>query len=433
MALAREYVASGGGGRSLGGRAGWACPPWRPPSPCRPAIHRQSAFSTAIPPPCRLATRAARPRHADTLANPRYFATVPSLANTLSAVLLRLWPARRHQELLLDLGEHKAWVDGDRDGAVQRLAGWLHLELGIASWIQEAPRQPLESRLPAVPLNDVEPTGGVGRQLVALGHLVGTAPKTLANSLRDGLAPHRRDHRWLALIARAQRGLFCAPVFHARSPANVAESLGGMVGSAMLDAADATLLFGLVALWQRRRPTGEARGARGTALARSRVPKPISSMAGQLLAPGRVAPLLELATGWSPGEGAALAAHVLDAALAEAHLGPHAPRRSPAIEGAEAMSWQASVERALAREALRELLGPIEWGVFRYRASRMWAYHSREPVPLPAEAAAHPHAQLAAAIDAAVRSGSRGTTIRPELAGYLMLVPQARRLGLVLG
>ena len=54
---------------------------------------------------------------------------MPSLADALSSVLLRLWPARRHQELLLDLGERKGWTEPDRAGVIDRLAAWLEEEL----------------------------------------------------------------------------------------------------------------------------------------------------------------------------------------------------------------------------------------------------------------------------------------------------------------
>jgi hypothetical protein len=53
-----------------------------------------------------------------------YILVMLPLTAVLSEMLLRMWPRRRHQELLLDLGERKGWTEADRDDALNRLAGW---------------------------------------------------------------------------------------------------------------------------------------------------------------------------------------------------------------------------------------------------------------------------------------------------------------------
>lgn len=194
------------------------------------------------------------------------------LSAVLSEMLLRIWPRRRHQELVLDLGERKGWTEADRDDALDRLAGWSIGELGLPELLP--PRLDLDGvappGLPAVALDRVKPVGGVGLQVVALAALAGTAPKTLANSLGSGLRSDRRDHRWLGFLTRLSAGQPSedAWIYHRRSPTTVSEELSLRAHAPFFDAGDALLVLSIVALWQRRRRPGDARASRGLLVTR---------------------------------------------------------------------------------------------------------------------------------------------------------------------
>ena len=357
------------------------------------------------------------------------------LADILSTMLLTLWPRRRHQELLLDLGERKGWSDADRAEAVGRLADWLIAEVGLPEALTpgahrsgSAPRA-----LPDVPGDGVEPIGGVGIHTVALARLAGVAPKTLANTLADGLRSDRRDHRWLLFLSRVDAGDIHddAWIFHRRSPGAVARALAARACADDLDAADALLVLSLVALWQRRRRTDEARASRGVELPRRVLPKPIAALESWVLSPSQIGPLVELGVRRGGAIGQALIGVALDAALTEAHLAPHRARRSDAAPGS-GESWLRPVHEVLDRGSVTELLGETERGVFRWRVARMRAYRSSVPTPGPDESvAAHPYVALARAIDAARSEGPVERGFHGSDPGYFMLLPQARRLGLL--
>lgn len=358
-----------------------------------------------------------------------------TLADTLSTLLLRLWPKRRQQELLLDLGERKAWGHEDRADAVGRLANWLASELLLTT-----PKCPADppihddwrglARALNAPIADRP--AGVGTSTTTLAHLAGSSPKTLANWLTRGLLEERTDHRWVNLLARIAMGNVRpdALVFHRRSPRVVSEELARRVDATALDAGDALLVFSLVSLWQRRRRPGEARAARGTALPRRLLPKPVSALEGHLLVPSQLRPLVDADEFLPAAPAEALVAVALDAALTEAHLAPHVPHRSsaPPREGA-GESWLLAIEEALART---HTLDPTDVSVFAWRVARMRAYGNHAPTPPPPDAVRdHPYVALARAIDVARGDPDQIATFDPAEAGYLMLLPQARRLGLV--
>lgn len=357
------------------------------------------------------------------------------LADILSTVLLALWPRRRHQELLLDLGERKGWSDSHREDAVGRLAAWLVAEMGLPNTLAErAPARGAE-RVPLieVSLDGLEPVVGVGLHTVALARLAGVAPKTLANTLAAGLRSDRRDHRWIRLLARLEAGSppSDAWIFHRRSPDAVAKALAHLADAEDLDAADALLVLSLVALWQRRRRTDEARASRGVELPRRVLPKPIAALDSWVLSPSQIGPLVAQGLKRGGAAGQALVGLALDAALTEAHLAPHRPRRSEAAPGS-GESWLRPVHVVLDRGAVAELLGETERGVFRWRVARMRAYRSSVPTPGPDDsAAAHPYVALARAIDAARSKGPVQRRFHGADPGYFMLLPQARRLGLL--
>jgi hypothetical protein len=361
---------------------------------------------------------------------------MPSLADALSTMLLRVWPARRHQELLLDLGERKGWTDHDRAVAVARLAEWLVVELLLPAWIADAPQERIgaDTELPHVALDGVEPVLGVGLRTVALARLAGVAPKTLANSLGDGLRGERRDHRWLLFLRRLEGGCVDqdALVFHRRSPVAVAGELSRCVGRTEPDAGDAILLMSLVALWQRRRPTSQAKGARGAEMARALVPKPVAALVAEAMALAQLRPLLSHALEMEGTAGPTLAAVALDAALTEAHLAPHRSRRGAAAVRGGGGAWLRAADDALNDPKVVGMVGEDEVAAFLARTARMRAYSDRSPVPAPTFASGeHPHVVLARAIDDARRGESISRRFAPLEPGYFMLLPQARRLGLL--
>jgi hypothetical protein len=361
---------------------------------------------------------------------------MPALADALSATLTRVWPARRHQERLLDLGERKGWTEADRDAAVVRLAGWLAGEVLLPSCVGvvASPRAVELTDLPDLPVYGATPVVGVGLRTVALAHLVGTEPKTLANSLARGLRPDRRDHRWLLFLSRLARADADpdALVFHRRSPAAVAAELARTAVRSAPDAGDAMLLLSLVSLWQRRRPTSEARAARTATVSRRLVPKPAVAMKWDIIALTQLHPLIELAVDSGGAFGRVLAAVVVDAALTEAHLAPHRARARGDADPDWGDLWLRRVQAVVADPRVVELLGADEAAVFRWRIARMRAYASgsadRPSAPPP-----HPYVNLACAIDSARAGTPAERCFTAHLPGYFMLVPQARGLRLIEG
>lgn len=357
------------------------------------------------------------------------------LAAGLSNMLLKMWPRRRHQELLLDLGERKGWTDADRVDALDRLAEWSSAELGLPEWLPA--RLDVDGvappGLPAVPLDRVKPVGGVGLQMVALAALAGTAPKTLANSVGSGLRSDRRDHRWLGFLTRLAAGHLSedAWIYHRRSPRTLSEELAARAHAPFFDAGDALLVLSIVALWQRRRRPGEARASRSQLVSRRDLAKPIAALDGWVMVPSQLVSLVEYGVGRGGTGGRAVVAVALEAALTEAHLAPHRSRGRGAEVGS-GEGWLRAVEQALGRPPVAQVLGVAEHEVFAWRVARMRAYAARQPTPLPGVAAsAHPYVKLARAIDDALGKRPSDGPFHSADPGYFMLLPQARRLGLV--
>lgn len=359
------------------------------------------------------------------------------LAPVLSTMLLQMWPARRHQELLLDLGERKSWTDADRAAAVNRLADWLCVELGLSSNLSPATRRSGPAGrgpLPAVHLADVGRAEGVGSARTALAKVAGTTPKTLANSLASGLVSSRRDHRWIRLLRRAERGdiRLDALLFHRRSTATITLELAERGNRDDLDAGDALLLLSLVGLWQRRRPKHESRGARKAHLPRRVLPKPFVGLASEAVLPSQLRNLADAASGWPPTQRRLILAVGLDAALFEAHLAPHRARRPRVPESAPGNIWVRAIEAFMAHPAVAAALETHDRDLFVWRVGRMRAYQQGlEALTTPAPLIDSPHILLATAIDDA--RGGRFTKSRFAAGGpgYAMLLPQARRLGLL--
>lgn len=358
---------------------------------------------------------------------------MPALADVLSTLLLRLWPERRHQERLLDLGERKGWDDRDRSEAVGRFADWLSCELRLSAQVEvasnPAPVSITEVSLPGDLRELHRATPGVGQRTAALARLVGTAPKTLSNTLRGPLRSDRRDHRWLLLLARLERGEpdVDGLIFHRRTPENVVRALG-RGGSP--DAGDALLAMSLVSLWQRRRPTVEARASRGQPVPRRLVPKPAVALKWDVVTLPQLRPLADAAVTRGGEFGRRLALLVVDAALTEAHLAPHRSRGTTTAETAWGDHWLRSVQGLLSEPGVRGLVGEDEAALLLWRVSRMMAYAAGAPLS-PGAPSVHPHVALASAIDAARVGIPVEHRFRARDPGNFMLLPQARRLGLI--
>lgn len=269
-------------------------------------------------------------------------------------MLPAIWPTRKDRELLLDLGERKRWSDADEQAAVRNLATWLVRELrllgGVAAdnrtrvFSRHTLRSAIQPAVTSLPVAAEAP--GVARWVNSVAPTVGASPKALDNSLSRGVAPHRADHRWLVAIARALTGELDtrAISFHSRTPANVSAALERMFAAAQPDAADATLLLSLVALWQRRRPTESVRASRRRPTSRRRVPKPVVSLLGRNTTLGQVRRLFALSRRMPRPSGEALALVAAEASLTEAHLGPHPARNSNADATGDGEAWLAVVE-----------------------------------------------------------------------------------------
>lgn len=352
------------------------------------------------------------------------------LASVLRSGICLLWPRRSDQELLLDLGERKAWTDDERDDAVSVFAQWLVDELGIAGPIGPIPRRPEVDELAwtrafGARLVDRPREPGVARWASAMASALGVAGKTLANGVVDGLRSERQAHRWLRVLARIAHGggAIEAWAFHRREPIGVARQLARLGTPSLVDAGDTLLLASLLALWQRRRPTTHARGNRGGMRSRRRTPKPIAALLGGLVAPGQVHHLARLAPAFGPAGAGALELLVVEAALTEAHLAPHHARRPSGDCAMDGEAWLQSVE-ALLRSPVG--LSEADRRVFAFRIQRMRAWRDRAPdIPEPAGA-------CGAYVDAsmALESVRRGEIVQRRFAatqpGILMLRPQLR-------
>lgn len=160
-----------------------------------------------------------------------------ALVDALDTVLLCLWPRRAHQELLLDLPEHKRWTVADRHQRLTEVGAWLAVEGLLPAELAVPERTPATDRAAVVAdlraAIALEPGAqrarGASGLLTAIASATGAQPKTLGNSLSQGLQSHRRDHRWLLSLHRC----LSVPVpldawlFHRRSPASITSVLAG--------------------------------------------------------------------------------------------------------------------------------------------------------------------------------------------------------------
>ena len=364
---------------------------------------------------------------------------VEGVAFALGVTLEAIWPRRAQRELLLDLGERKGWTDEDAARGLQDVASWLVAEGVVSPTRRPAARRAVDVETLKADLASLVPTGEVERvagtsELVSyLAPAAGVAPKTLSNSLIGGLRSARSDHRWLLAIRRVMQGhgATAAWVFHRRTPAALAEALASTEPA---DAADALVLSSVMALWQRRRPTGDARGNRGRRRPRRLTPKPVAAMRWELMTPRQLGALVEVATRMGDERGAALGLLGVECALTEAHLAPHAGRGTE--RGASGLERRGepslvAVENALEALMKASLVGPTEGHVYAYRIARMRAWRDRRPHPEPAAACSdHPYVAACRAIDVR-RAGDRDAVgaFASHAPGIAMLLPQLRAAG----
>jgi hypothetical protein len=358
-----------------------------------------------------------------------------SLSTVLSTTLHQIWPSRRDQERLLDLGENKKWGEAERDEAIARLATWLNDALGLPTNLPclSAERVLHIADLADLPIPSIDGGPGIARRVAGLAQLCGCAPKTLANSLGGGLRPDRRDHRWILAHIRcvAAPPAADALLYHRRDPASVTTALAAMGARTQPDAADATLLLSLVALWQRRRPTAEARAARGRVMPRREVPKPAAGLQGELIQPSQYKPLLQFASRLEPGAGRLLGALTVESALAGAHLLPHRTRAPDVVHAAAALRHLDEVDGLLQDAAHRRLIGEVDTDAFAWRIDRMRAFTQGVEFAPHCPPPELPHVHLVAAMEAVRKGAPVSGAFSPQTPGCLMLLPQARRLGLL--
>ncbi len=357
------------------------------------------------------------------------------LAALLDRVVRALWPRRTEQELLLDLGERKGWGDHDRQTALGRAANWLGHELLLADPVAAGPPAPAsESALETLRAVGSRCSGqdshpGVARWIGALAPATGASPKTLANSLSSGLRPERRDHRWLTVIARIEQGegaqALDAWLFHRRTPSAVSRALSGILSRDAYDAADALVLLSLLALWQRRRPTERVRANKGTARSRRQTPKPVAALAGSLASVGQFGHLVDLAKDLRRPD--LLTALAIEAALTEAHLGPHPARRS---RGTLQDCGEAWLEAVLGKLDEVDCLDAEDVEAFKFRIERMRAWRERRPMAAGFGAPGVPYIEASVALEEARTGMPVRRAFSAEAPGLLMLLPLLRSRGL---
>jgi len=357
--------------------------------------------------------------------------------DVLDRAVRSAWSGRTQRELLLDLGERKRWGEVEHREAVDSAAEWLADALLLPSTLDVVPPPMAVADMAAIrpygealaPRSDLQ---GVARWIVGVAPALGVAPKTLANSLGGGLRSHRADHRWLRLIARLLRG-DAAPdawAFHRRSPRAVADELARQSGRSVVDAGDAVLFASLLALWQRRRPTSEARGSRGRTGSRRETPKPIAALRESLVSLGQLRHLGRLARELGGGAGQSLLLVAVETALTEAHLASHPARRSgrEARDGGE--SWLRAVDALLDHAGL---LDDEEALVLRFRVDRMRSWGNRLPQ---AESifgvVRSPYVRASLALERAhQRRPKMEADFDPHTPGLLMLLPLLKRRDLL--
>lgn len=306
-----------------------------------------------------------------------------------------IWPTQRAQELLFDLGERKSYSAEARLEAVEECVSWWEgwglgscgsTSCEFLSW--PSIRSSLE-------LSEKETNVGVAKDLGGLASLVGLSAKTLANNLSESkwYECKRNEHRWILFLGRSLEadGFPKGFLYHRRSIASFSLALAhshGHLQTGQLDSSDALLLFTLISLWQRRRPTEKVRSNRKQSNSRRNTPKPIVGLAGTLLEPGLFEPNLHYLL-----ERKAIHALPLlfELALTEAHLVPHPQRANGSNEPVTSLHWLKLIEETLKRSDVRALLGE-ESEFFQYRIDLMKAYQNKHlPSTPPDSIAEHPY------------------------------------------
>ncbi len=357
-----------------------------------------------------------------------------NLMPLLDRAIRAMWPRRAQQELLLDLGERKGWNGTDYEAALASACTWLSDELGLgtAGTIAEVPAAPVSLVTVRQIANDLPqdgPSSGVAKWAEAIAPAVGSTPKTLANSLTRGLRPERADHRWLLSLAQAAGEAPTAGVdawlYHRRSPASVSLALGSLGTGDQYAAGDALLVFSLLALWQRRRPTHAARANKGRPRSRRETPKPVAALTSSLASPGQLPHLLRLARALTGGREFALLG--LEAALTEAHLAPHAPRRTGGRDTWDGETWLRVVEAALTE--FIDVVGKDDAAVFAFRVERMRAWRESRPLCPLGELPRVPYVEASLALEARRAGASLSATYSAQTPGLLMLLPLLRSRG----
>lgn len=360
------------------------------------------------------------------------------LAETLDRLQRRLWPRRSQVELLLDLGERKGWNESDRLAQLRAAASWLAQEEVVGAVAPSRPQPGVEWASLREVLAPLAPdrlegrAAGTSSLLTFLAPAVGAHPKTLANSLREGIRTSRSDHRWLMLLGRVLSDP--APVdawlFHRRTPGALSSALAELVP----DAGGALVILSLFALWQRRRAKVDARGNRGREQPRRRTPKPVAALGWQLIAPGQLPPLIGLATKLGSERGTALGLLAIECALTEAHLGPHPSRGSAADQAALIDSGEAflrGAQSSLHALSASRLVEPDEAGAISYRIDRMRAWRDGTPAARPTPAAeTTPYVLASRALDDLYVGKLHSLpSFRASAPGLAMLLPQLRAAG----
>lgn len=355
-----------------------------------------------------------------------------TLTSLLDDAIQALWPRRAQQEALLDLGERKTWTHADRRRQIEAVARWLIDNQVAPQRVAVAPASPMTLETARQHAASLGPSIGdrdaaVAIDLQQIAPLVGCAtPKTLANSLSAWPRSSRPDHRWLQAIAV----LTDAPTppsglcFDDRSTENLARLLGrtgGRMRAGCPDARDALVLFSLLALWQRRRPTAAVRANRGRPSTRRQAPKPMAGLSRDLIGARQFARLID---GAITHNQPAIAELAFEAALTAAHLGPHRARKTGDLD----LRWllPTACERVLELEAL---LGPRRAALWRHRVDIMISYRDRADRPEPpAEIARHPYVHMTTLLDrqrrgAAIDHAVLAQALRDDWLGKAMLAP----------
>lgn len=352
----------------------------------------------------------------------------------LDRAVRAMWPRRAQQELLLDLGERKGWDGTDYEAALASACAWLGDELGLGTdgttaTASAAPVDLATVRQLAGNLPQNGPSSGVAKWVEAVAPAVGSTPKTLANSLTPRLRPDRADHRWLVSLARtlgeAPMAGVDAWLYHRRSPASVSLALGALGTGDQYAAGDALLVFSLLALWQRRRPTHAARANKGRPRSRRETPKPVAALTSRLASPGQLPHLLRLARALTGGQEFALLG--VEAALTEAHLAPHEPRRAGGRDTWDGETWLRAVESALTE--FMDVVGKDEAAVFAFRVERMRTWRESRPWCPLGEFPRVPYVEASLALEASRSGASPSATYSAQTPGLLMLLPLLRSRG----